>query len=152
MNKELAINLLRGSVLGTNEELHEAVLMAIKALKDEPKQGHWIVNNETEEWDTIWCDQCHDGMWNKKGDSYPNYCFSCGARMNGVKESEEVKETKIEKIISASWFAKEMRRIERNNDTETAHIFADKLMCEVLCGLGYGEGVDVFEKMDKWYS
>ena len=33
MNKELAIKLLRGSVLGTNEQLHEAVFMAIKALK-----------------------------------------------------------------------------------------------------------------------
>ena len=36
MTKELAINLLRGSVLGTNDQLHEAVFIAIKALKNEP--------------------------------------------------------------------------------------------------------------------
>ncbi len=36
MNKELAINLLSGYVLGTNEQLHEAVFMAVKALKAEP--------------------------------------------------------------------------------------------------------------------
>lgn len=47
------------------------------------KHGRWKVNNETEEWVTIYCDQCHDGMWNRKGDPYPNYCFNCGARMDG---------------------------------------------------------------------
>lgn len=32
MNKELAIRILSGEVLGTNEQTHEAVFMAIKAL------------------------------------------------------------------------------------------------------------------------
>lgn len=36
MNKELAISILRGDVLGTNEQTHEAVFMAIKALEVEP--------------------------------------------------------------------------------------------------------------------
>ena len=51
-----------------------------------PKHGRWIVNNETKEWVTIYCDQCHDGMWNRKGDPYPNYCFNCGADMREVEE------------------------------------------------------------------
>lgn len=59
----------------------------IKALPTvEQKHGRWIVNNETEEWVTIYCDQCHDGMWNRKGDPYPNYCFNCGADMREVEE------------------------------------------------------------------
>lgn len=33
MNKELAIRILRGDVLGTNEQTHEAVFMAIRALR-----------------------------------------------------------------------------------------------------------------------
>lgn len=36
MNKELAISILCGNVLGTNEQTHEAVFMAIKALEAEP--------------------------------------------------------------------------------------------------------------------
>ena len=42
MTKELAIQILRGEVLGTNEQTHEAVFMAIKALKNEQKHGQWI--------------------------------------------------------------------------------------------------------------
>lgn len=37
MTKEMAINILRGAVLGTNEQTHEAVFMAIKALKEQER-------------------------------------------------------------------------------------------------------------------
>lgn len=57
-----------------------------------------------------------------------------------------------EKEFSAKGFANEMRRIDRDNDTEMAHILADELMCKLLRELGYDEGVDIFEQMDKWYS
>lgn len=60
--------------------------------------------------------------------------------------------TELEKEFSIKGFTNEMRRIERNNNTELAHIFADELMCKLLRELGYGEGIDIFEKMDKWYS
>lgn len=60
--------------------------------------------------------------------------------------------TELEKEFSAKGFANEMRRIDRNNFPEVAHILADELMCKLLRELGYGEGVDIFEKMDKWYS
>ena len=59
-------------------------------MKAEPvKHGRWIINNETEEWVTIYCDQCHDGMWNRKGDPYPNYCFNCGADMRGEQDDSK---------------------------------------------------------------
>lgn len=62
--------------------------------------------------------------------------------------------TELEKEFSAKGFANEMRRIDRNNknNQEMAHILADELMCKLLRELGYGEGVDIFEKMDIWYS
>ena len=46
MTKELAIRILRGDVLGTDEQTHEAVFMAIRTLKTEPiircdKCRHW---------------------------------------------------------------------------------------------------------------
>lgn len=34
---------------------------------------------------------------------------------------------------------------------EDAHIQADRLMCELLTDLGYGEGIDLFKKMEKYY-
>ena len=60
--------------------------------------------------------------------------------------------TELEREFSVKGFANEMRRIDRNNDTEMAHILADELMCKLLRELGYGEGVDIFKQMDKWYS
>lgn len=60
--------------------------------------------------------------------------------------------TELEKEFSAKGFANEMRRIDRDNNPEMKHILADELMCKLLRELGYGEGVDIFEKMYIWYS
>ena len=37
-------------------------------------------------------------------------------------------------------------------DAESAHSEGDDLMCQVLRELGYGEGIDIFEQMEKWYA
>ena len=37
-------------------------------------------------------------------------------------------------------------------DPEGRHDEMDKLMCKLLRELGYGDGVDVFERQEKWYS
>jgi len=39
-----------------------------------------------------------------------------------------------------------------NGESEQDHEDADDLMCELLCSLGYGEGIEVFERMNKYYS
>jgi len=39
-----------------------------------------------------------------------------------------------------------------DGDPEAAHKEMDKLMCIVLRQLGYENGVEVFERQDKWYS
>ena len=49
-------------------------------------------------------------------------------------------------------FKERMQAIADKRDTEGGHIEADDLMCELLKDLGYGEGVDIFEKMNKWYA
>ena len=78
----------------------------------------------------------------KDGNCKLNHCIG--------KDGGEM--TELEKEFSTKGFANEMRRIDRNNCTEMAHILADELMCKLLRELGYSEGVDIFEKMDKWYS
>jgi hypothetical protein len=40
----------------------------------------------------------------------------------------------------------------RSEDIEAGHGYADDLMCELLRSLGYGEGIEVFENMEKWYA
>lgn len=49
-------------------------------------------------------------------------------------------------------FAKRMAEIAKNLDSEVGHGEADDLLCEVLRELGYGEGIDIFESMHKWYA
>lgn len=56
--------------------------------------------------------------------------------------------------ITPEEFAEKMNEINNNPDynEEDAHIDADNLMCDILKEFGYEEGVNVFYKMDKWYS
>lgn len=49
-------------------------------------------------------------------------------------------------------FKNRMQAIADKRDTEGGHIEADDLMCELLKGLGYGEGVEIFEGMNRWYA
>lgn len=56
------------------------------------------------------------------------------------------------KSMTPSQFTGEMGRISREGDIEDGHSHADKLMCEILESLGYGDGVAIFRKMDKWYA
>jgi hypothetical protein len=37
-------------------------------------------------------------------------------------------------------------------DPEISHSNADDLMCQVLCELGYNEGVALFKYAEKWYN
>ena len=46
--------------------------------------------------------------------------------------------------------------VELNNcttlDTEMAHCNADSVLCNLLEELGYGEVVEVYNEIDKWYE
>ncbi len=41
---------------------------------------------------------------------------------------------------------------ESSNDTEEAHVLADRLLCDIAKRCGYGRAVQVFEDMYKWYA
>ena len=58
-------------------------------------------------------------------------------------------------------FAERMREIatlsksiydDPYNNEETSHAAADRLMADALRGLGYGDGIDIFDSMTRWYS
>lgn len=35
---------------------------------------------------------------------------------------------------------------------EEDHLAMDDIMCTLLRSLGYGEGIDIFDNIDKWYG
>lgn len=50
-------------------------------------------------------------------------------------------------------FNKKMKYISENQwRTEDAHIEMDDVMCDTLKKLGFGEGIEIFEDTEKWYS
>ena len=49
-------------------------------------------------------------------------------------------------------FKNKMQAIADKRDAEEGHIEADDLMCELLRDLGYDEGVEIFEIMNRWYA
>ncbi|MCC9600305.1 hypothetical protein LOC67_07005 [Stieleria sp. JC731] len=55
-------------------------------------------------------------------------------------------------VITPEVFLARMTEIaNRPMDSEDQHGDADVLMMETLRSLGYDEGIDAFENMDRWY-
>ena len=46
----------------------------------------------------------------------------------------------------------QMKALQDNWDIEEAHGMADDILCEALKQLGYNELVELYEKIEKWYS
>lgn len=44
------------------------------------------------------------------------------------------------------------KHVREEYDEEESHIRADELLCQVLKELGYGEGVEIFDNIPKWYA
>ena len=49
-------------------------------------------------------------------------------------------------------FVTRMENLTDEGDTEGNHVMADTLLCELLKQLGFKSVVDLYEKVDKWYS
>lgn len=84
MTRELAIRIISGEVLGTNEQTHEAVNMAIEALKSVRVRGEWIYNGLSESVDRVYCCSiCGVALDDYIMGAFYNYCPNCGADMRG---------------------------------------------------------------------
>lgn len=74
-------------------ECKEALQMAIKALEQEPKTGHWFVDERPESDREIICSNCEQPIfkYHKMDFDYrPKYCPNCGAKMVEPQESEKI--------------------------------------------------------------
>ena len=49
-------------------------------------------------------------------------------------------------------YTNKIKELDKYNDTEEFHIYADGLMCEILKKLGFDEFVEIFVNRDKWYA
>lgn len=96
----------------------------------------------------------HNGEW----DEYVNSL----AKKTSEEDAEEddISEPSDNRIMAPEEFAKKMKKISDNlkyqndayYDEEDAHMQMDDLMSDLLRQLGYGEGIDIFENTNKWYS
>ena len=43
-------------------------------------------------------------------------------------------------------------KVKKGGDPEACHANADDLLCLVLKQLGYGEAVEIFDSLPKWYA
>lgn len=41
---------------------------------------------------------------------------------------------------------------ESEKDTELSHIYADRLLCDILKEIGLSKVVEEFDRCEKWYS
>ena len=57
-------------------------------------------------------------------------------------------------MITPEEFAREMMKAKNmdRDDTEGAHGYADDIMVRVLREKGFGEAMDIYESMVKWYA
>lgn len=63
-----------------------------------------------------------------------------------------MEEVTMEDIMSPEEFKKKMKEYSKSPFISDAHMDADALMMNVLESLGYGEGVEIFDSMEKWYA
>ena len=56
------------------------------------------------------------------------------------------------KPVSPEEFADQIEALVSNGDDEARHASMDELMCHVLISLGYKDGIEIFNRTDKYYA
>lgn len=54
-------------------------------------------------------------------------------------------------MLSPKEFKDEMERLS-HLDTERRHIEMDNCMAKLLTDMGYGEGIEIFNSVSRWYA
>ena len=47
---------------------------------------------------------------------------------------------------------RELETLRRLSDIEDAHARADRVLCELLCEIGYDDVVELWRQVPKWYA
>ena len=49
-------------------------------------------------------------------------------------------------------YMERLKAAQDNCDAESAHIYADTVLCDLLDALGYKKIVEEYNKVEKWYA
>lgn len=91
MTNEEAIEICRNIMPHRGTPVFEALDLAIKALEQQPKTGHWIEKEDCNLDIYYDCSECGESFCLIDGtptDYLYNYCPNCGAKMVEPQESE----------------------------------------------------------------
>ena len=55
-------------------------------------------------------------------------------------------------MVDTEKYIARIKAIQKNHDTEEAHLDADQVLCELLTELGYKELVEEYDNVDKWFA
>ena len=94
---------------------------------------------------------CHDGE-NNSCQVTGKYCYDEILRSCPLIELPSAEPERKKEAVTPKEFKTLMKKIAIEHDPETFHEYADDLMCTVLNGLGYEDGVKIFQDTEKWYS
>lgn len=61
-----------------------------------------------------------------------------------------VKKEKIKLLVEK--LTNDLIELQNGMDRESAHIYADDILCKLLKELGYKELVEEYDKIHKWYA
>jgi hypothetical protein len=56
------------------------------------------------------------------------------------------------KKVDADEVRKQLRQLQRSNDTESLHGQADDILAEFVADLGYPDIAELYRKLPKWYA
>lgn len=65
----------------SEKKMREALDMAIEALEQEPKIGHWVIAEKFGFGNICECSECKESVWIYKDTDTWNYCPKCGLKM-----------------------------------------------------------------------
>jgi hypothetical protein len=105
------------------------------------------MRNTLDEFEDLLYDLYKEGL--PKEDISKMQCHLTEVRQNVIQNGREIV------VKQPSLFAKDMRELAvlaEDYRKDDSHEIADQIMCNILRRLGYGEGVRLFEEMEKWYA
>ena len=55
-------------------------------------------------------------------------------------------------MIDKESYITQLRELQESDDTESAHVQADRILCDILLQLGYTDIIEEYHQIGKWYA
>lgn len=129
---------------GANNQFEEALMQLLKITCDDQGDwiGHWLFESDCKgfQW---WDADNNEHEVETHEDLYDLLRLNAGSRFVTDRMASP---------MTPAQFKGKMKRASKLQDQDARHKRMDELMCRQLKGLGFEEGVMLFEAIDKWYA